>query len=827
MKRLFILALLLALPAMATNRTVKSGGGGTCTEIQTCVNLMANGDTTTIFAGTYITGADASGITVADGGVGAYRTIQVNGDDLVTVLSFTLGSHNKLLGGNTARPTTTGLHIENTANPTNRRCVTLPDAGTDIYVVNSHMYACSGAIRSSTVSGAPSYIYFQGNTTLYPCSTSASPDVCLTGSATGDHWLLEGNDISHASDGFTFTANWSAFRNNILHDFVHTDCNPTFSNTSSIAGTTFTKISGTSFLNVAVGEWVRDANDGTTRFTILTVAVDGSSITVSGSPTASASVAITGGNGSNCHFDYTQSEPAASQHQLIEGNYGYNNEGGGPIGNGHGFLTQADVCAVGACHDVIIRLNTIAHFASGGIVDDNARRVGNGTGFTNVKSYNNSWVDASTGGVNAFTWKSNNASSINDIYYFPQAMASGNPYMCSESSDPTNNSYACGTFVGKNNLGFCTTDGTNLASPCNLQGDIYSTGSFTTTVTNQISNPKFTNYAGADYSLQSSSPARLAGGAQTVIDASDSGSGTSLVVADAGYFFDGGTNNNTQTPITAADWVCVGATPLSNCSQITYITYGVYPISIGTLHTVNALSRSAADPVYLYKDSNGRVLLTSTSIQKPNLGAFPDSVSPSTIAFGTQQTSTTSATQTVTLSNWTAAPFTITSVVNSDGTHFPATDNCTALSPLPIGGNCTVTVAFSPTLVQAYTGTITFTDAAGDSPQVVSLSGTGTNSLAPVATLTRTPATGAIAPRSTFTLTWAGTNTPTSATINGVAVTPAAGGTTAPITVLPGTTTYTLIEANASGSSQAVVTVQQGGTFQGHNTNHGANVVIR
>src|ERR1700730_4177664 len=80
--------LLLAVSANGANLTVKSGGGGNYTTIQACATAMAAGDTCVVYAGTY-----NESVTVTAGTVGNYKTITVNGSDIVTVLGFTLKSH--------------------------------------------------------------------------------------------------------------------------------------------------------------------------------------------------------------------------------------------------------------------------------------------------------------------------------------------------------------------------------------------------------------------------------------------------------------------------------------------------------------------------------------------------------------------------------------------------------------------------------------------------------------------------------------------------------------------------------------------------------------
>src|SRR5882724_6975902 len=87
-------AVLWPIPLLATNYTVKSGGGGNYSTIQQCATAMASGDTCTVFAGTY-----NANVTVPAGTAGNYKTITVNGSDVVSVTgSFTLNSYTKVSG---------------------------------------------------------------------------------------------------------------------------------------------------------------------------------------------------------------------------------------------------------------------------------------------------------------------------------------------------------------------------------------------------------------------------------------------------------------------------------------------------------------------------------------------------------------------------------------------------------------------------------------------------------------------------------------------------------------------------------------------------------
>jgi len=120
---------------------------------------------------------------------------------------------------------------------------------------------------------------------------------------------------------------------------------------------------------------------------------------------------------------------------------------------------------------------------------------------------------------------------------------------------------------------------------------------------------------------------------------------------------------------------------------------------------------------------SGSVALTGTTVV-PTV-----SVSPATIAFGTQPINTTSAAQQVTVTNTGTAPLLITRVSlggNNPG-RFALTNNTCPIggAGLSVGGTCTVDVAFTPTRKVNYSATLTLRDNASPGSQVVTLTGSG------------------------------------------------------------------------------------------------------
>ena len=94
--------------------------------------------------------------------------------------------------------------------------------------------------------------------------------------------------------------------------------------------------------------------------------------------------------------------------------------------------------------------------------------------------------------------------------------------------------------------------------------------------------------------------------------------------------------------------------------------------------------------------------------------------SPGALSFGSVATGTTSAAQTVTVSNPTGSAAAVSSIAATGD--FSQTNTCG--SSIAANGSCTVSVKFAPTATGARTGTLTVN--AGGVTNTVSLTGTGT-----------------------------------------------------------------------------------------------------
>jgi uncharacterized repeat protein (TIGR01451 family) len=106
-------------------------------------------------------------------------------------------------------------------------------------------------------------------------------------------------------------------------------------------------------------------------------------------------------------------------------------------------------------------------------------------------------------------------------------------------------------------------------------------------------------------------------------------------------------------------------------------------------------------------------------------------LAPTSLTFASQAAGTTSAAQSVTLTNSGNAALTIAEITltGTNAGDFAQTNTCPA--SLAASANCTISVTFDPAAAGARSGAISIADNATGSPQTVSLAGTGTGTLGP------------------------------------------------------------------------------------------------
>ena len=173
-------------------------------------------------------------------------------------------------------------------------------------------------------------------------------------------------------------------------------------------------------------------------------------------------------------------------------------------------------------------------------------------------------------------------------------------------------------------------------------------------------------------------------------------------------------------------------------------------------------------------DNNNGVAGSTQTVNLSGTGTAPAvSLSTSSLSFGNQPLSTTSAAQTVTVTNTDTANLSISTVAigGTNASDFAkSADTCTGATVTP-NKTCTVSVTFTPSATGSLSASLNFTDNASNSPQAVSLTGTGTAN--PVPTLSALSPSSATAGGAAFTLTVTGTNFVSTSTVewNGTGLT--------------------------------------------------------
>jgi hypothetical protein len=116
----------------------------------------------------------------------------------------------------------------------------------------------------------------------------------------------------------------------------------------------------------------------------------------------------------------------------------------------------------------------------------------------------------------------------------------------------------------------------------------------------------------------------------------------------------------------------------------------------------------------------------STQIQDATgTGVLDITLTPASINFGTVTVGSTSAVQVITVTNNLTTAVPINSIVASGDFISTAGGSPQCGTSVPANSICTLGVEFSPTVTGSISGALTFSYAAGSSPEVVSLSGTG------------------------------------------------------------------------------------------------------
>jgi hypothetical protein len=157
----------------------------------------------------------------------------------------------------------------------------------------------------------------------------------------------------------------------------------------------------------------------------------------------------------------------------------------------------------------------------------------------------------------------------------------------------------------------------------------------------------------------------------------------------------------------------------SNCTISVTFTPTTAGTRVGTLTVTDDAANIAG--------STQSVLLSGTGLAIPIVD-----LSATTLTFNSQAIGSTSSAQTVTLTNTGTAPLTISSVTASGD--FAQINNCP--TSVAIGGNCSINITFAPQASGNLFGNVTIADNATNTPQTISMSGTGTGASFQVSSLT-------------------------------------------------------------------------------------------
>ena len=104
-------------------------------------------------------------------------------------------------------------------------------------------------------------------------------------------------------------------------------------------------------------------------------------------------------------------------------------------------------------------------------------------------------------------------------------------------------------------------------------------------------------------------------------------------------------------------------------------------------------------------------------------GLLPYTVQPTSLAFGTWQTNTSSSPQSVTVTNVGAATLSIDSITVSGANAGVFSQTNTCAGSVSVGGNCTISVVFNSSASGSRAATLNIDGAAGSGTQMVALSG--------------------------------------------------------------------------------------------------------
>lgn len=301
-------------------------------------------------------------------------------------------------------------------------------------------------------------------------------------------------------------------------------------------------------------------------------------------------------SGGNQHNDFVQGNCngviQALNYGLMEGNSIYDM----PDADTHGFLVNTTSTCGGASY-LIFRRNAINDLGVRMYVADNNDQSPANTLYHKI--YNNSiWNSGTISSTTVHNTADVRGTSFAGVYnnIFMNAITDVAARNVISVGTSTTDDYNMGCFY----LTATTCNNTTWATPISAEAN----GKRGTSDNPRFVDPTLTAHARADLHLQPGSPAIDAGGPLTTVD-SMTGSGTSITLTDAAFFQDGWGG-------VTADCIAVGTA--TNTACISSINYGTNVVSL-----LSSIAWTSGDPVYLYKNSSGTVVLYGS---KPDMGAY-------------------------------------------------------------------------------------------------------------------------------------------------------------------------------------------------------------
>jgi sugar lactone lactonase YvrE len=185
--------------------------------------------------------------------------------------------------------------------------------------------------------------------------------------------------------------------------------------------------------------------------------------------------------------------------------------------------------------------------------------------------------------------------------------------------------------------------------------------------------------------------------------------------------------NSVTTPFSAYVSVADNAPNTPQLSHLTGTGIGVAPTVLAITESIHVTDAQSDTPATILNIAETIHVTDGLVTNLPNV-----TLSASSLNFGPVTVNTTSATQTVTLTNNQAVALHFSSIAVAVPYAIVSTGTtCAVGTPVAAAGSCTLALTFTPTLLGATPGTLNIGDDAPNSPQTVSLSGSGTG-IAPV-----------------------------------------------------------------------------------------------